>query len=198
MFYSIARAIGKPIFFFLIHPVVEGKENISQEGAYVLAGNHTKWLDPLLMIGTNKRKIHFLAKIELFHGIIGFVVKHMGAIPVDRKKHDKDALIHAKEALKQGEVIGIFPEGTINRTKDVTMPFKIGAVKMAFDTNTKIVPFTITGKYKIFRKEIKITYLEPITIKGDLEKENERLRKIIEKNLIKEGKINEKRENARI
>ena len=188
MFYTIARAIGKPIFFFLLHPTVEGKENIKSNEAYVLAGNHTKWIDPLLLIGTNKRKIHFLAKIELFHGIIGFVVRHMGSIPVDRKKHDKDALIHAKEALKQGEVIGIFPEGTINRTKDITMPFKIGAVKMAYDTNTKIVPFTITGKYKIIGKEIKITYLEPITIKDDLEKENERLRKIIEKNLIKEGK----------
>ena len=170
MFYVIAKAIGKPIFYLLLRPTVEGKENIKSEEGYVLAGNHTKWLDPLLLIGTNKRKIHFLAKIELFHGIIGFIVKHMGCIPVDRKKHDKDALINAKEELKKNEVIGIFPEGTINKTDDVTMPFKIGAVKMAKDTNKKIVPFTITGKYKIFRKSIKITYLSPIEITGDLEK----------------------------
>jgi 1-acyl-sn-glycerol-3-phosphate acyltransferase len=86
-------------------------------------------------------------------------------------------------------VIGIFPEGTINRTDDIIMPFKIGAVKMAKETNTKIVPFVITGEYKAFKKNIAIEFLKPIEIKSDnLTKENEKLMKIISKKLEEKRK----------
>ena len=84
--------------------------------------------------------------------------------------------------------VGIFPEGTINRTTDkVILPFKIGAVKMGYDTNSKIVPFVITGKYRIIGKRITLEFLKPITIKKDLDKSNEELMNIIE-NKIKENR----------
>ena len=56
----------------------------------------------------------------------------MGIIPVNRKIHDKNALKTAEEELLNKKVIGIFPEGTINRTDEVTIPFKIGAVKICY------------------------------------------------------------------
>ena len=108
----------------------------------------------------------------------------------NRKIHDKDALKSAKEVLKNNKVIGIYPEGTINRTDDIIMPFKIGAVKMAKDTNTKIVPFVITGKYNIIGPRVKIEFLESIEIKDELNKENDKLMKIISKKLEEDYECN--------
>ena len=83
----------------------------------------------------------------------------------------------------ENKVIGIFPEGTINRTDDTIMPFKIGAVKMANDTSSYIVPFTIKGKYKIFRKTVILQIYKPYKVKDDLNIENEKLMKKIKKEL---------------
>ena len=107
----------------------------------------------------------------------------MGYIPVNRKIHDGDSLKSAKEELRKGEVIGIFPEGTINRTDDILMPFKIGAVKMSNDTDSVIVPFVIKGKYNIIGKSISIEFLKSRKISSDLEKENKKLRDEISKKL---------------
>jgi 1-acyl-sn-glycerol-3-phosphate acyltransferase len=108
----------------------------------------------------------------------------MGIIPIDRVNHQNEkSIATAKEILNNNGVIGIFPEGTINKTNDIIMPFKIGAVKFASDTNKKIVPFTIKGKYKLFSR-IKLTFYKPIEINSnDLKKENDRLMDIIKTNL---------------
>ena len=87
--------------------------------------------------------------------------------------------------MKSGKIIGIFPEGTISKT-DELLPFKIGAVKMAKDTNTKIVPFGISGKYKMFSNDLKITFGEPVIVNDDLEKANKRLEEEVAK-LMKES-----------
>ena len=183
IFYIIIKCILTPLFFLIFRPKVIGKSNIPKNGSIVLAGNHTNNLDSVMLIAVVSRQVHFLAKIELFKGIFGVIVKAMGCIPVNRKIHDKDALKSAKEVLKNSKVIGIYPEGTINRTDDIIMPFKIGAVKMAKDTNTKIVPFVITGKYNIIGPRVKIEFLESIEIKDELNKENDKLMKIISKKL---------------
>lgn len=181
IFYIVSKTILKPIFFLVYRPIIIGRENIPKDGSVVLAGNHTNWKDPLLLISVVNRPIHFLAKIELFKGLIGAVVKLMGCIPVDRKIHDKSALTSAVEVLNNGEVIGIFPEGTINRTKDIVMPFKIGAVKMAEETKSVIVPFVITSKYNAgFRKRrIQIEFLKGMKISSDLDSENKKLMKSV-------------------
>lgn len=183
LFYNIIRGFLRIMVFLFLHPKVKGRENIKEEGSIVLAGNHTKWLDPLLLIATVPRKIHFMTKIELFKGIEGLVVRNMGCIPVNRKIHDGDSLKSAKEELRKGEVVGIFPEGTINRTDDILMPFKIGAVKMSNETDSVIVPFVIKGKYNIIGKSVSIEFLKSRKISSDLEMENEKLRNEISKKL---------------
>lgn len=174
-FYSVVKIFLKINVYLFLHPKVIGKENIPKNGSLVLAGNHTSWLDPLLLIVVVPRKVHFLAKVELFKGIEGVVVRNMGCIPVNRKIHDKDSLKNAKDVLNADQVIGIFPEGTINRTDDVVMPFKIGAVKMSSDTDSLLVPFIITGKYRVFGKGICIEFLESRKISKNLDMENEKI-----------------------
>ena len=65
------------------------------------------------------------------------------------------------------------------------MPFKIGAVKMSRETNSTLIPFVITGEYKIFRKSITIEFLKPIKVKDDLEKENKILMDLVSEKLSK-------------
>ena len=174
-FYKFGKIVVSFIFKILYRPRVVGLEYISEEGSLVLAGNHTKWLDPLLLISCSKRQIHFLGKDSLFKGTLKPIMKLMGVIPVNRSIHDKNALLKAEKCLKEDRVIGIFPEGTINRTNDIIMPFKIGAVKMSSDTCSILIPFIITGKYKLFRKNIKLEFLPPREISSNLDLENKKL-----------------------
>ena len=187
LFYTIVRPTVS-LFIKLYRPQVVGVENIPKEGRILLAGNHTKWLDSVMLVGIQKRQIHFLAKEELFHGATKWIVKGMGCVPVNRKIHDKNALQSAIEYLKNDLCVAIFPEGTINRTDDVIMPFKIGAVKACQEADSKLVPFIITGKYKFLRKSVKVEFLKPMSIDEDLEKANKKLMNIVEKKLIEGGK----------
>ena len=185
--YRIVRTLGYPIFLLLYRPEFEGRNNIPKSGSVILAGNHTNNLDAAIMLAGPKRVVHMLAKKELFNSkISNRFFRSMGCIPVDRKIHDENAKSEAIEVLKNNEVIGIFPEGTVNRTNDIILPFKYGAVSFAKKTGAYIVPFTITGKYKLFRRSIKITYGKPYKVTDDLEIENEKLMNIITKMLIKE------------
>ncbi len=188
---TLYRVIRRPlsaIFKAIYKPTVTGKRNIPESGRIILAGNHTNYFDCLLVACATKRCVHYLAKDELMKGPLGFVFKGLGIIPVNRRTKDRAAYLSALETLRDEKMIGIFPEGTINRTDDVIMPFKFGAVKMARETDTKIIPFAITGKYKPFERSVKITFFEPIEPEENLEAANEKLMKIVSDKLIKEGK----------
>lgn len=182
--YKLVIPIVRFLFYILYRPKVIGKENIPKKGPYVLAGNHTKWLDAVMLVSVvRKNQVHFLAKEELWHGKGWIVVKAMGCIPVNRRIHDKNSLISAYEYLNNESCIGIFPEGTINRTDDIIMPFKFGAVKMAKETGAQLVPFVITGKYKLFKRGITIEFLKPRKVTKDLVLENEELMKDVSEKL---------------
>jgi 1-acyl-sn-glycerol-3-phosphate acyltransferase len=186
----IARPVVRVFIKLWYHPTVIGLENIPHTGRIVLAGNHTNDMDSVMMVSVVPfRVLHFLAKDSLLKGAKKLIFKGMGIIPVNRAIHDKNALDTAIKALEEDKAIAIFPEGTINRTDDIIMPFKIGAVKMASVTNTQIVPFTITGDYKFGTKNLKIEFLSPIKVSQseDLTKDNEKLERIIS------GKLKESR-----
>lgn len=185
--YRLVRPILTILFKLIFHPHIIGKENIPNNEKIILAGNHTNILDCLLLISSTKRTVHFLAKAELTKGPLGFIFKNMGIIPVDRTaKQNKEAYNEAIKFLENNKVIGIFPESTINRTKtEITIPFKKGAVRMAYQTDTKIIPFSITGKYNIFGKGITIVFEKPYSVQtDDFIKETDKLREKINTMII--------------
>jgi 1-acyl-sn-glycerol-3-phosphate acyltransferase len=191
LIYRILRPIIKGLFIFLYRPNIIGSENIPKDGRVVVCGNHThNWDSPLLMCST-KRTIHFLAKDELFKGIGKYFFKSMACIPVNRRQKDRNALESAVKVLEADKVIGIFPEGTFNRTNDIVMPFKYGAVSMASKTNSTIVPFSITGKYRLFKKNsVTICFGKPYKMKtDDLTKANEDLMEKVSKLILKNRKV---------
>jgi len=178
--YRLLRPLITLLFKIIYRPKIIGASNISKSGRIILAGNHNHNMDGAFLISSTKRNIHFLAKIELFKGLKKHFFNNMGLIPVDRSKKNHKSLEIAYEYLKNDKVIGIFPEGTFGKGK--ILPFKLGAVKMAYETNSEIVPFAITGDFKMFSKNLKIEFGSPIKLESDnLEKENERLRDIVVK-----------------
>lgn len=180
LLYKILRPLDK-IFMLLYKPTYINKENIPVDQPVVLAGNHTSKLDPLLLMSTTNRCIHFLGKIELFRGFKKVFFHNLGIIPVDRKRKNPEAINQANKYLKDKKIIGIFPEGTINRTSDIIMPFKYGAVKMAAEANCVIVPFSITKKYKFLKKSVTICFDKPYKVTGNIVEDNQ----ILEKKVIK-------------
>lgn len=191
-FYRVVRRPLAACFKAIYKPTVVGKKNIPENGKIVLAGNHTHYFDCLIVACATDRCVHFLAKDELMKGPQKYIFKALGIIPVNRRTKDKAALEKAEEVLKDEKVIGIFPEGTINRTDDIIMPFKFGAVKMAQETNSKIVPFAISGAYKPFERSVKIRFFEPIEVTENLEEANNTLMNAVIDGLKIGGNENEK------
>ena len=169
--YKILIPINK-LYIKLYRPIYIDKHNIPKNESIILAGNHTSKLDPLLLMSSTNRCIHFLAKIELFKGIKKVFFQNLGIIPVDRKRKNPEAIHQANTYLLNNKVIGIFPESTINKTKNIIMPFKHGAVKMAAETNSLIVPFSITNKYKLLKKSVIICFGTPYKVTGDIKQDN--------------------------
>jgi len=175
--YRMGRFILGPIFKLYYNPKVIGKENIPKEGAILIVGNHKHLYDQCLTIISTKRYIHYMAKKEYFDNKkVAWFFKGTGCISVDRSKKDKTSVELALSVLKDDGAIGLFPEGTRNRTKEILLPFKFGAVSMAKKTDAYLVPFGITGDYKFRSKNLTIEYGKPFKITNmDLEAANERL-----------------------
>lgn len=185
---AIILIILRPLVWFVSKFVFfakfNGIENIPANSCAILAGNHTSIKDCLLIIAICKRTPYFIVKKELHSSKIGkWFFSNSGTIPVDRNKKNPKAMDEAKSLLANGNLLVLFPEGTINKTKETIMPFKYGAVKLSNDTGAPIVPFVIKGKYKYFRKSISITFLKPISKNDDLDKYNEEFMNIVKNEL---------------
>lgn len=163
--YKLFKIIYMPLMKLIFRPKVYGKENIPQEGAIILAGNHKHALDPVLVASNCHRFVHFMAKEEVSSGLLKKAFDWVGVIRVykDRSKNVQSVL-EAETLLRAGGTLGIFPEGTRNRTDNVLLKFKTGTVKMAIETNTKIVPFAIKGQYRPFRKGLELEFGKPIDV----------------------------------
>lgn len=154
--YKILRPIVYLIFKIVYKLTIINKENIPKQGRCILAGTHTNNLDFITVGMGTKRPVRYVAKDELMKGIKKYFFKAVGIIPVNRRIHDKSVIPTCVNLLEKEELVGIFPEGTINRTEDIIMPFKKGAVAMSIRAKSKIVPFAINGNYK--RGKLKIIF----------------------------------------
>lgn len=186
--YKFFKPILGPIFRFYYNPQVINKEAIPNDGPILVVGNHKHVMDQCSVIISTKRIIHYMAKKEYFDGKMAWFFRAVGCISVDREAHDGVAKGEAIEVLNDGGAIGLFPEGTRNKTYDkLLLDFKFGTVSMADKTDATIVPYAVTGDYKFRSKNLMIRFGEPFKVENnDLEAANERLYKEIEK-LMKEN-----------
>ena len=181
--YRIGRFILGPFFKWYYNPTIIGKENIPKEGAILIVGNHKHLYDQCLSIISTKRFIKYMAKREYFDNKkTRWFFKAVGCISVDRSVHDGKAKGEAIETLKNGGAIGLFPEGTRNKTQEFLLPFKFGAVSMAKKTDAYLVPFGITCDYIFRSKNLVIKYGKPFKVTDmELEEANNLLYETVKK-----------------
>lgn len=176
--YGFLRGLVEAIAKIYIRQDYEGLENIPKDGAFIFAGNHIHLVDPATIMSVTKRRIHFLAKASLFKFPQSLIFNHMGLIKVYRNGKDNEAYEDAVKYLKNGEIVGIYPEGTRERGRGL-LPFKHGAVRMAYEADVPIIPFATVGTYKPFRKGVTVRFGKPYKASKDVEKSTEELRDII-------------------
>lgn len=184
--YKLLKIIYSILLKVLYKPVTYGLENIPEEGPIIFAGNHTHAFDPIVVMTFTKRTVHYMAKESLFKGIHGILFKKIGLIKVYRTQKNPMAVLEAEEILKKGGTIGIFPEGTRNKGTEELLKFKYGTVRIAKQSNSRIIPFAIKGEYRLFRKGLTIEFGKPIDVsKMEVEEANEFLRNEVLKLLRK-------------
>lgn len=161
MFYTVLRVIIRGILLIWRRWRVIGVENLPKDGGVVVVCNHTSNLDPIVVGCALSRKIHFMAKSELFRvPVLNIIVNLLGAFPVNREKSDRNAIRKALDFLQSGQMIGIFPEGTRSKTGELQKPH-IGAAMLAVKGNVPIVPMALKGTRGLFTK-ITVEVGEPI------------------------------------
>ncbi|WP_100407191.1 lysophospholipid acyltransferase family protein [Bacillus solitudinis] len=159
--YQVGQGLSRMYLSTMFKVEVIGKENIPTEGGVLLCCNHISNLDPPLLGAYIKRNIHYMAKQELFEKpILKTILPKVGAFPVRRGMSDKQALRNGMNILKEGGMIGLFPEGT--RSKNGTLGKGLaGAGFFALRSEAQVLPCAIIGPYK--RGEtLKLVYGKPI------------------------------------
>ena len=164
--YRILKVICGTILKVLYRPKVYGAENIPSDRGIIFVSNHRHAFDPVVVMVYTSRMVHYLAKESLFRGLHGKMLESIGIIKVDRSKRNPLAVMSAETVLNSGGAVGIFPEGTRNRTEEPLLKFKTGAVRMAQNTGALIVPCAIRGKFKVFKKGLEIEYGKPLDVSG--------------------------------
>lgn len=170
--YAFLRACAQVIMRLLFAIKLRKNKHAPMEGGCIIAVNHISFWDPLILaLAAPKRHLTFMARSSLFSKpVLGWALKRVHAVPVNRDTSDSSALRTALTLLKEGKMIGIYPQGT--RQPDVhpsKTQFESGATYMAMSTGIPIVPVGVATKnYRIrwFRR-ISVVVGDPIYFQKD-------------------------------
>src|SRR6201987_3188379 len=166
-----------------------GEENVPAHGGAVVPINHPSYVDFLpaaLAMHRRGRRLRFMIKAEMQRvKVVNFLIKRTKTIPVDRSS-GSDAYAVAVQRLREGELVGVYPEATISRSFELK-EFKSGAVRMAREAGVPIIPMITWGAHrmwtkdhprKLFRNRVPITLIvgEPLRPTHSVEQTDAALR----------------------
>lgn len=168
--YSFVRNTLRGFFIWLFKIEVKGIENIPKDKALLVCPNHISNWDPILLAAVTERQIRFMAKASLFKiPLLNVLIKALGVFPVHRGSADPTALKTAIGYLKNGDAVGMFPQGTRHigeEPKDTEIKSGVGMI--AYRSKCDVLPVSIKTKgYRIlpFRK-VYITFGEVISFEA--------------------------------
>lgn len=164
-FYLVIRTIARVLFAILYPTTVIGAENIPASGGVILCGNHISMIDPIVAACSIVRPVRFMAKKELFaFKPLGGFFQALGAFSVDRGGTDMAAMRTSLSILKNGEVLGIFPQGT--RDKDHEHgKMESGVGLIALRSRAIVIPMRVFGPYRLFRRT-RLVIGPPVDLSG--------------------------------
>jgi 1-acyl-sn-glycerol-3-phosphate acyltransferase len=167
LFYRALRVVSAlPRWYFRLR--VEGAEHVPAAGPCVLAANHASYIDPIVLATACPRPVQFIVDREQYYRpLVHWIAARTGAIPVENDPRDLGSLRRALLALRQGAVLGIFPEG--GRSDDGRLkPAKPGAALLALRAGVPLVPAGIVGAYRAYSRYHRFPHPAPITVRfGD-------------------------------
>ena len=160
--YRFARGVAWLLCHIFMPVTYHGLENAQEDAPYILISNHNSMVDPILIAwGCFRYQIHFLGKKELeSNPILHWFFNKLDMIPVDRHNMDMHAVRACLKTLKEGRVLGIFPEGTRHK-KGVTEDLESGIAMIALRSKAPLVPAYMSAKPRLFRR-IHLYYGAPI------------------------------------
>lgn len=188
MLYIIAKIKFLIIFKLFFRLKVTGQQNIPLDGPFIIVANHSSLLDPVILGVSVRPKVIFVATAYLFKiGWLGYLLRKANSIPVQRE-NDISSLRRALKILQQGGVLGIFPEGGVDRQKD-DLPIKAGAAYLATKVGVPIVPIKIKGADKVLPRgakfirslhKIEVEIKKPIYCSRQTNKDKEIIKRVVE------------------
>lgn len=163
--YRVARTIVLGLCRVVFRVRVSGTENVPRSGAYIVAPTHRSNLDTPFAAFVTKRRIRFMAKQELFgHPLAAKFFTALGGVPVERGSPNARAALKATQAaLKAGEPVAVFPEGTRRHGREVTDLFD-GTAYLAVKLGVPIVPVGIGGSEEILASGKKLPRLRRVAV----------------------------------
>lgn len=169
--YRLVMAVATPIVRWWGRLQVEGAEHIPPDGPVLLMGNHDSAWDPLVIgVASRRRQVRALAKASLWRNrALAWVLDGMGQIPIERGRADLAAMSAAVAELRNGNCIGVFPEGTISRGAPVRPLSGAGRLALAVP-GTRVLGVSLTGSVDIVRfprrPRIRVEFFEPKAAAG--------------------------------
>ncbi len=160
------------IFSIFFRWKVIGAENIPAAGGVIIAANHVSLWDPPVLGAAIPRRIHFMAKEELFaNPVFSWLITNLGAFPVKRGIADRTAIRTALSLLENGSVLGLFPEGTRSKTGVLGAP-EPGLAMLAIKAGVPVVPAAIVGTNKVLRDghifpQFRVIFGKPLSLARD-------------------------------
>lgn len=162
-FYWVSTSGVRLLLVLLVRWRVMGRERVPRTGGFILASNHLNNADPgILGAAIARRRIRFMAKVELFRYPFGVIPRLYGAFPVRRFESDARALLQAERLLRDGQVIGMFPEGTRSRTGYLGSPHP-GTGIVALRSGAPVLPCAVTGT-EILRNPLRLVFRPRFTV----------------------------------
>lgn len=178
MLYAILQVFFRLYFKLFFRAEIIGKENVPEEGAVILAANHMSNWDPPFLACFLSRTVSYMAKQELFENpVFGAAITNCHAFPVKRGAADRGAIKTAIQVLKQGNCLGLFPEGTRSHGGQMHKA-EAGVGLIAAKTNAPVVPTAIIGTDRIMTNggifpKLTLIYGKPMRFEGNAKEKEE-------------------------
>ena len=165
LYHAFKWSVVSPVLHVYLRGRIYGAEQVPQEGPLVVVSNHASDFDPPILSCCMGRPVAFMAKEELFRiPVLKQGIELYGAYPVKRGSADRSAIRSALNCLLEGWAVGLFLQGT--RTPDARIPEpKLGAALIAAKAKAPLLPVSLWGTERIFKKGSPVPRPVPVTVR---------------------------------